>query len=568
MMVIKRYILPILFALLIAFGGICFTPSPTHAMSSVIFAGYPDALNNANATEYNSVMGGHIWRSGTLGESQVVSTAGKIKSLRVELSAASGAGDDTYTFTLMYDGAASALTCAIVGAATSASDTTHEVDVVAGKLIILRVVSSGSPANAPNAQWSMVFSGTTTNESLILGDGSPSTVTVYFPLSQGAPSSTVADVGARQICPTAGKIKNLYLSSNSATGTSFTVTLYVNNTPTDLTAAVNCNGTANDTAHEVTVAAGDTLWLQCAATSVTVGGNMNFGMTFVADTDGESMILGSSNQSNHTSNTLYNSFSTSHIIEPWNATETTQQHLGQVCTLKNLYIYCATAPGAGKAFVFTVRNNANPTAITCTATGAATPTTANDTTHSVTLAAMDNIALECDPDANSPTVGQVKWGLVCYMYPAITNAPDTWTINGITGNSRISENTTYYSNPNGDTVAPNATVLDGDCRFTITNSSTTPIDLTVNFPSMAGGDASANSDNGTNNGTHFGAYSYFSGKTLASKVIAKSSGSAVAYSNLPSLTNILWGLEYISQTNAWTSGSAMSCNVTISATAH
>lgn len=149
----------------------------------------------------------------------------------------------------------------------------------------------------------------------------------------------------------------------------------------------------------------------------------------------------------------------------------------------------------------------------------------------------------------------------------IANAPGTWDINGITGSGYIVVDTVYWSNPLGDTTTPTATVVDGECRFTITNTSTVDIDLTVNFPDHTGGDASANSDLGTNSATEFGAYSYFSGELLSSKVIAKSTGSDVALDALTALTNVKWGIEYESQTNAWTTGTAMTSTVNIAATA-
>lgn len=152
-------------------------------------------------------------------------------------------------------------------------------------------------------------------------------------------------------------------------------------------------------------------------------------------------------------------------------------------------------------------------------------------------------------------------------YIAITNAPATWTVNGLTGNSVIVVSTTYYSNPVGDTTVPTSTVVDGDCRFTVTNTSSVAIDLTVNFPDHTGGDASSNSDTGSGAATSFGAYTYFSGETFASKVIAKDTGSDVALDALGATTDILWGIEYDSQDNAWTSGTAMTSTVTITATA-
>lgn len=148
----------------------------------------------------------------------------------------------------------------------------------------------------------------------------------------------------------------------------------------------------------------------------------------------------------------------------------------------------------------------------------------------------------------------------------ISNTPSTWTINGITGSGKISEDTVYYSNPLGDTTVPTATVVDGECQFTVTNTSTVATDITVNFPDHSGGDASTNSNTGANGASSFGAYSYYSGMTYASKVVAKASASDVLKDGLAATTDIKWGIEYESQSDAWSSGTTMSSTVTITAT--
>jgi len=153
---------------------------------------------------------------------------------------------------------------------------------------------------------------------------------------------------------------------------------------------------------------------------------------------------------------------------------------------------------------------------------------------------------------------------------AISNAPATWDINDVDGatGKTIAPDTLYYSNPEGDTTIPTVGgAVDGECRFTITNTSTVPIDLTVLFPDHTGGDASTNSETGENGATTFGAKSYFSGQIEAAWVVAKDTGSAAGLEDLAATTNIKWGLIYESQSDAWTSGDAMTSTVTITATA-
>jgi len=154
---------------------------------------------------------------------------------------------------------------------------------------------------------------------------------------------------------------------------------------------------------------------------------------------------------------------------------------------------------------------------------------------------------------------------------AISNAPGTWTVNDIVGvvtKGVMVVDTVYYSNPLGDCTSPSDPVVDGECRFTITNTSTVITDLTVNFPDHAGGDASTNSDLGTNDTTKFGAYVYCTGMTYSTgKVICKKAASAPMKEDLAATTNILWGITYESQSDAWTSGTPMTSTVTITATA-
>lgn len=153
-------------------------------------------------------------------------------------------------------------------------------------------------------------------------------------------------------------------------------------------------------------------------------------------------------------------------------------------------------------------------------------------------------------------------------YIEISSAPTTWTINGITGNGVLASNTVYYSNPLGDTTAPNATVEDGDCRFTLTNSSSCNCTVTVSFGDFSPGENMLNSDDGSNTGETFGAYSYYTGLSYASKVLAKESDPIGWSDNLTAAQGTLkWGLEVLTQADAWGADSeTMTATVTITAT--
>ena len=147
----------------------------------------------------------------------------------------------------------------------------------------------------------------------------------------------------------------------------------------------------------------------------------------------------------------------------------------------------------------------------------------------------------------------------------------TITLNSLTGNSLVAPNTTYYTNPLGDTTAPSATVVDGECYFTITNTSTIATDLTGNMSDFSGGDNnSTNSNDGSNGASSYGAKAYYSGETYSGAVVIKSSGSTTGNfsSNLAATTNIKIGFWVKTQSGAWAGPTADTATLTITATAH
>lgn len=164
-----------------------------------------------------------------------------------------------------------------------------------------------------------------------------------------------------------------------------------------------------------------------------------------------------------------------------------------------------------------------------------------------------------------------------------TWAPNDIVGDGVTPKGTIAPSSTYYTNPLGDELSPAllgasedpATTVDpSECRFTLDNTSSVAINLTVNFPDFASGDAMANinqdaEDTATSAGADtFVAWSYYQGMLLyeTNKLLAKATQSAVLKSNLGATTDIKWGLELKTQTGDWTSGTPMTSTVVITAT--
>lgn len=153
-------------------------------------------------------------------------------------------------------------------------------------------------------------------------------------------------------------------------------------------------------------------------------------------------------------------------------------------------------------------------------------------------------------------------------YIAISNDIATWTLNGITGDDVVDIDTIYYSNPLGDTTTPSTTVVDGECRFELTDTSSVIIDLTVDIGDFTGGsDPMTNSDAGTNGAGVFGAHSWYSGLLYANKVVAKTTGSDDLFNgSAPGDGDIKWGAEVETQTDVWVGGTSSTSTMVITAT--
>jgi len=156
-------------------------------------------------------------------------------------------------------------------------------------------------------------------------------------------------------------------------------------------------------------------------------------------------------------------------------------------------------------------------------------------------------------------------------FVAMTNDPDAWTLNDIVGDGvspkgTIAINTTYHSNPLGDGTTPSDPVVDGECTFTLTNTSSVTTDVFVIISDFSGGsDPMTNSDAGTNGVGVYGAHSYCTGMTYSTgKVICKTSGSVATKEDLAPTTNIKWGLSLLTQTDAWTGGTSSTSTMTVS----
>jgi len=390
-------------------------------MEQVLFAGRYDALNTGT-DEYSGLVADAEWHATEHQRCGVVSPPGKLKNLRVKLNDSPGEGK-SYTFTVRVNGADSddgegnPLQVIIADAATSGLDTTHEITVSAGDKVCLECSPSGTPT-ARYARWSTMFEGDTANESMLLGAGyGVDWLTTYDSISSGKGSLSAAPKDNYQVVPMPGTIKNWYIELQEDPGTdpdAYRYTLVKNGDDTALVITITANATSgNNTSDEVAVSAGDYLYvkqepLNSPSLSVAYAA---WGCTFLADTDGESLVLGVPKGDDlHATDTEYKELCSASNV--WSATENQHYVLGQVCILRNLYVKLENAPGEGKSFTFTVRHSGSSSDITCII--ADTDTIGNDTAHAYSVIDDDDMTLECAP-SETPAVGNSAWGIVCFI---------------------------------------------------------------------------------------------------------------------------------------------------------
>lgn len=388
-------------------------------MEQVIFGGLYNLLS-VNTTEYNSLVGGHDWGVTESLREQLVSSGGNLKNLRIKLNDVPGTG--TYIFTLRLNGAPTALTCTVAADGTLASDTTHEVAVTGGDRICLECAPD-SPDSARFARWSIMFEGTTAKESLIPGraDNNLDMVTTdYSHIMGDFDRAWGLEVNVKQVCPTAGKIKNLYVRLSEDPGTApdaYRFTLEVNGAPSDLVVTITADDTTgSNTVDEVVVAGGDILTLKAEAIETpSVEPYTMWGMTFVADIDGESLILGVSKDDFHSSNKNYYGLETV-SVGGWTGTEVEAYQLAQACTFKKLYIALERSTGDTRRIDF--RSRVNGADGNLMATIISPDTTGNDTANTDVISNDDDVDLLSFPRSIPCDEGKVYWGLVGYIAPA------------------------------------------------------------------------------------------------------------------------------------------------------
>lgn len=363
-------------------------------------------------------------------------TTGKFRNMIVLASTAPGAAASgkSLTFTLRQNATTdTAMSVQLLETATTGRYTASDISVSAGDRLTWKCV----PVSTPSVGSIVIvveFEATASGESgygftmEILATGANR----WMGPLQGQPWGTTSGAAIADIFSVAGTITDGYFDLSGVPGASksYTANLYLStdggstyvkqdgtggtqNTTITLTGTVAGAGVTEGSFTGISLAVnpGDLAYWEVAPSGTPNLVNGRCSVRFVATTDGESMMPGSSTASPSVGATSYNGAESVSAVT-WSATTTTNEIIGGVKTITLSKFYVAIPAGnpggAGKQYVYSYRrNNADPTGGP-SVTIANTAITGSDTTNSLSLADGDKFNMKVVP-TSTPTARRPSW---------------------------------------------------------------------------------------------------------------------------------------------------------------
>lgn len=408
-----KYIL-ILFLFIISTSQIVMSPArfartaggtPAVVRNQVLIGGISDDLSSA-ATEYNTILGGSVWNSTATRIRNVFPCAGKLKNLRIWLSAAP-TSTNSWTFTIMRNDTARALAVTISGTDVTGYNSTDSVTVLPGQYVQIRSTYSGTPATA-QARWSCEFNPTNTNYTVI-GMGTETNQadasTQYMQAMGSHVTWETAGENAYQIIPAAGTLTRMYVLTSAAPGVNgLTLSLYRNGSAEALSVALTTGTSGLDTTHSVSVSAGDRVCIRSVSGTIT-NSRIAVSMVFTPTTQGQVACLGGSDDVMANTENIYPIAAGS----TWSSSTNARIQLtSQAITLKNFYVNLSANPGAGSTLTLTIRDDGVATPLSVQITDAGSTGSDADT---VNIAAGSLIDINATITGTLGTV-YARWGFV------------------------------------------------------------------------------------------------------------------------------------------------------------
>lgn len=345
-----------------------------------------------------------------------------VSNLYVQVQTAPGAGN-SFTFTVVKNGVATALAVTISGTNNSGTDATDSIIFNAGDTISLQSTPGGTPTAPGNWYFNLTAdSGSGNSYGCILGSNinGPSNVATNYTQLFGGNTATYDTTEANVECliATAGTLSNMYvvLSASPGTSKSYAITVNQNGSGSALGPTISgANTTGSDTTDTISISAGDSVSIQTVPTGIPTSPRIGWGIQWNPTNNGESVYGFGNPVAPSTSVSNYEQ-----VLGPgrgsYNATESLRPNVPGPYTITNFYVKIGTAPGGAANYAYTLRKNSGATALSVTVSGA--NTTGNITGQSVSFNQGDTLDLQVTPSSTpASTTGGVHTGFVIYIAP-------------------------------------------------------------------------------------------------------------------------------------------------------
>lgn len=382
-----------------------------------IILGGSDADINTGAVRYGGINASG-WSTAENSQSGLVSTGGVFKNFQVKLGTAPGSGK-SWVFTVRKNGVDTALSVSIADTATTSAIDTSEVTFAAGDIIGITSTPTGTPTATGSEKHSIEFIPTTAGQTVLISSTSATNLANgQYTAIQSPKSPDATEFDAQILFPTAGVLKNFYvlLSTAPGAGTSraFTVRKNASTTGEISVTIADTATTGNNTATELTVAAGDSVAILDTDTGAVAASVARFGLTFIPTTAGEFITCATTDDNLNNAATEYQYLTCADST--LSATEADFECLSvSATTVKKIYVKLQADPGTNPdAYTFNLRQNGGATALGVTITADATTGNAS---ADVAVSAGDVLNYEIIPVNTPSATPHTQIGLLLYNAP-------------------------------------------------------------------------------------------------------------------------------------------------------
>ena len=290
-----------------------------------------------------------------------------ITSFDVKATSASGAAKN-FTFAVRVNGVDSAMTVLVENTTAVVSNTTP-LAINQGDLLSIGCTPSGTPTTSIHTISFKYDSGAGNGQPVFGGTNNVMSQSVTnYSTWQGTGSINSTETNRREIFPTAGTVRNMFVNCSAAPGATteeFVVTTMLGGSGQTLACTVTGTATTDsDTSNSFAVVATNVISVEMNPNNTPAAVVITWGYEFLPTTAGETVHMFGGTNAPSASASNFQLF-TGTI--GWNGTEGNRKNIGYTgYSMKNLYVLVGTAPGAaasGKQYTISVNEATVATAL-------------------------------------------------------------------------------------------------------------------------------------------------------------------------------------------------------------